>query len=146
MISCQCENPKLPVDPRREGWCAHCLRRLDPKWLSESENGDGFFVRLEEALFPGGESPEAFTRFREHCEARHEAGKERFGLDYLTRENEREALEEAADLGNYMYFTLLQSRRAGEEEEWSLALEAAHHAYLAHKCSEELAAKRRVPS
>ena len=111
-----------------------------------------FFDRLEESMFsladltadPADQSAELkdFLVFRAQCEAREKAGRDRWGDEYLTRDNCIEATEEAADLANYAMFDILQARTFGEEEDWNIALTAAKYAALAHAWSRALRKKR----
>jgi hypothetical protein len=142
-VTCSCKEPREHANPRRKGWCARCQKQIRPEVLSTATTLEEFFDRLRWALFPKGEPSARFEHFRSLCEAREGQGRESFGLSYLTRENEQEAAEEASDLSMYMHLALLQARQRGEEEEWSTALEAAHHAFLAYDFAMQHQAKRR---
>jgi hypothetical protein len=89
--------------------------------------------------------PDGYEEFRAECEARYEAGIEQFGDAYLHRDNLAESLQEASDLANYMALDVLKHIDEGGdgEEDLSLALEAARHAYKAHETARLLAARRR---
>lgn len=134
--------PRPSPNPRSPG-CNACGLPFAPEWLSSDETLAEFFSRLQEAAFPG-EAPHDFLAFRAHCEARERAGRESFGLAYLSRDNLREAMEEFADGANYFFFDTLQHlRNRGDDDDYELALTAALHAYKAHRAARELAAKRR---
>lgn len=102
-----------------------------------------FYDRLAASIFPGP-VPEDFVAFRAEAEARHVAGEDVFGDQYLRRDNKPEGREEAADLGNYALYDHLQylAGVGTEDDELALVLTAAKHGYLAHKAFQELAAKR----
>lgn len=141
-MSCACEKPRELSDPRREGTCGVCGKVFDSAWLSNDETVNAFFDRLAAGLFPGPPTAD-FESFRGHCEAREFAGRDTFGLAYLSRDNCSEALEEAVDLALYMHLDVLKHlREDGDDEDMALALTAAKHAFLAHKAVRELAAKR----
>ena len=118
--------------------------------MSDDDSVKEFYDRLEEATFTlqdlMGEKPSAelrdFRVFRAQCEERERAGRGRWGDQYLARDNCTEATEEGADLANYNMFDILQARHYNEEEDWAIALTAARHAFLAHRYSRALRAKR----
>lgn len=87
--------------------------------------------------------PDAWQTFRSLCLGREAAGRERWGAAHLTKDNLSEAVEEAADFANYLYFDLLCARRErGEHEDLSLALTACWHSYRAYLATQQLRAKR----
>lgn len=120
-----------------------CGKPLDPAWISSDKTVRGFFDRLA-GTFPGPEPPDDFVAFRRQCEARELAGRERFGHSSLAKNNCAEAMEEAADFANYMFFDVLRHLRdAGNDDDLALALTGALHAFWAYRCARELAGKRR---
>lgn len=129
---CLCPEPLVSPNPRDSG-CGKCGRRLDSTWTSNDRTMAEFFDRLASRWPPGDEPPE-FPIFRRHCLSRERAGRETFGLRFLSRNNPQEAREEAADLANYCAFDLLSSIRKGEELEEDEALTAAWHVFQAY-CS-----------
>lgn len=87
---------------------------------------------------------DAWQRFRAHVETRELAGRPVFRQVFLTRENLREAEEEAADLCLYACLDTLKARRAGlGDQDLDMALTVAHHAYKAYEGLIALRAKRR---
>ena len=137
---CQCRRPRTVGDPRKKGSCVRCGKLLGKRWTSNNENFNIFFDRLESA-FPG-EVPDSFVAFRAQCLAREYEGRERFGFTYMIRDNLAESREEAADLCMYLYLDGLAARRAGKDEEESVALTAALHCYKAYEAIRDLEAKR----
>ena len=141
MRECHCEKPAISPDPRDEGMCQRCLARPGEAWTSCDATMAEFYDRLEEAMFSLAERTApvpsadlvAFREFRTQAEIRELAGRKTFGFKHLSRDNPREATEEVADASNYILFSLMDARRKGDAEEWSLALTAAKHAALAHK-------------
>lgn len=143
MRECKCPIPnpryKTPNRPNDHERCLRCGDWINPAWTSNDQTMAEFYDRLEEAIFPLGalraptpnEELAAFREFRAQAEVREIVGRKKFGHRLHARDNPREASEEAADLANYMLFGLLVERRAGDREEWALALTAAKHAFLA---------------
>lgn len=132
MSYCRCQRPR--VNDRRPGWCRVCGVQLDRRVLSSDENFAEFFDHLLT-------SPDVHANFVNHCRAREVAGRDTFGLAYLSRENELEATEEVADYGIYLYLAMLRRKREGREVNWAKALEATRHAAIAHQLALELAAE-----
>ncbi len=129
MTGCECEVPKDKEDHqhphRRPKSCVKCGKIIPEEWTSNDTTFEEFFQRLEE-IYPGG-PPSWFAVFKGICRARELRGREVFGHSHLARDNPGEAIEEAADGLLYAFFDILDSRRHREEEEWALALTAAHH-------------------
>lgn len=71
------------------------------------------------------------------------AGRDRFGFQYLRRDNAIEAMEEASDGALYMYLDGLQAIRDGVDEEKDVALTAAYHFAQAHRYCRLLRQRRR---
>jgi hypothetical protein len=103
-----------------------------------------FYDRLQESIQGrASKPPDSFVVFREQCEARERAGRKKFEYEYLRRDNAVEALEEGADLANYMLFDSLQHIRQGEPgQDIDCELMAAYHAYKAWTFAQEARAKR----
>jgi len=138
---CKCPEPIRSSNPRYPHLCLRCCWRISPTWDSNDENVRAFFDRLE-SVFPGSAPPD-FIAFRRECERRERAGRDTFRHRYLTRDNRAEALEEAADLANYMLFDVLQHlRKTGTEDEKELALTVAFHAYESYEAVLRLGRKR----
>jgi hypothetical protein len=122
---------------------AACQGHLKPEWLSSDDTVKHFFDRLAEAMFHpailNGPGPPAwFQRFRRQCEQRELAGRDEFGVRYLSRNNRVEGQEEASDETIYSHLDILRQRREGRPEEWELALTVAkraaeNHRDLAHR-------------
>jgi hypothetical protein len=85
-----------------------------------------------------GACPDVPPGFVEHCRIRERAGRDLFGDEYLRRDNELEATEEAADFAIYMMLFLLRRRAEGREEDRSRALEAARHVAIGWRLALEL--------
>lgn len=101
---------------------------MDPEWVSSDETFNEFFDRLAESV-PGASD---FEAFRAQCAARERAGRQTFGVQYLDRRNAIEALEEAADGANYLFFHALQKVKQGRrEEDIDSDLMAAYYFYKA---------------
>ena len=144
MRECECELPvprgKTANRPHDDHWCVKCSHYINPDWTSNDETVREFYDRLEESIFPlaARTAPAAtelllsFRNFRRQAEVREMAGRSKWSTTHhLTYDNAREATEEAADLANYMMFSLLSARRNGDPEETELALTAAQHAFEA---------------
>lgn len=146
-MSCACEKPREPVDPRHKGSCM-CGKRIDPAALSTDENVRAFFDRLTEGIFPYDKlaktwKPDrAFEEFRCLCEARERAGRDTFGLAYLARKNLWDAAEEEADAVVYRHLRLLQRfHEEGDQEGMDLILEASRKSFEAFRLDREAEAR-----
>jgi hypothetical protein len=128
--ACRCKKPR--INERNPDFCRTCGVRLSEEWLSTDENVSEFF----DLVAP---SPDVHDHFIQHCRDRERAGRDEFGLSYLIRDNEHEAMEEVADFAIYMYLTGLQRRRQGRYHHEAKALEAVRHAAIAHRLAAELA-------
>jgi hypothetical protein len=104
---------------------------LNPEWLSSSE-GLNAFLQLAGADYLTAA----------HCIQRERAGREEFGLAYLTRDNPAEAMEEAADGCIYAFLQVLCDVREGESEVDFDLLDAALHFSLAHQAMTRRRARR----
>jgi hypothetical protein len=141
-MSCACPQPVASPNPRHNGDCVRCGRAIGGTWLATSES----MGELHDLLLAGKPIPD-YQAFRDHCEARELAGRPKFGLQYLDRNNAKDGLEEAADGGNYSFFDIHQLRRDGFDEDvvaWDL--NAAYHFAMAHHClRQSLAARDGTP-
>lgn len=138
---CECEVPWEGPDPRKKGTCLGCGKILRPEWISSDQTMSEFYNRLE-AIFPGPPT-RLFLAFRQQCEDRERAGRKKFGHSSLGKDNIAEAREEAADLANYMVFDGLKHRReTGDDDDISLPLTAALHAFRAYEAMAALEGKR----
>lgn len=136
---CRCASPSFSPNPRDRSadgldYCLSCSAHFDPDspWLSNNDTMAEFYDRLEESLIPLAVlstvgPPEHLRGFRAHAENRELAGRKTFAHRHLSRNNAREAQEEAADGANYCLYALLASRRNDDPEEWEIALTAAKH-------------------
>lgn len=125
MRECGCDTPADHADTHpgfRDGWCRHCGGVLADRWLSDTEDLTGF-LNLAQADYQSVA----------HCQIRELAGRDQFGLAYLTRNNPAEAQEEAADGQIYCYLEVLKDRRSGESDVDFDLLDAARHFALAHQ-------------
>jgi hypothetical protein len=135
-VTCQCSKPIQSLNRVRHGdMCLRCGRQVTGDWVADDDTMGDFFDRLAEGmslaldLDPG----HPFEFFRRHCLARERAGRERFRLQYLARENAIDAMEEAADLANYCSFGQMVHRRSGSHDSVHLLM-AAHFAAKAYEC------------
>lgn len=138
-FECKCSPPRPYPAPHKKHTCVRCLGLVSSEWTSSDSNLAAFFGRLEEAA---PDSPLWMERVREQCEQRERAGRERFGWEYLSRNNATEATEEAADGLLYMYLDALRARRDGDDDLSDVALTAAYHFAQAHRFSRMLNEKR----
>ena len=127
---------------------------MDPAWVSSNQTMQHIFAGLARSAKPGeavqknpatgaDELSDDFLAFWAECRAREAAGRERFGLSYLERNNENEALEEWTDGANYLAFSHLRAvRDEGDDEHTDLVLTAMYHAFKAHQATRELRRKR----
>jgi hypothetical protein len=141
LCACSTPHPQYVTEnrPRGDQFCA-CGGYIDPEWTSNNQTTGRFYNRLASAVPVPGEE---YQVFRIDAEARELAGRERFGLSFLGRDNLPEAREEAADGANYFFFDHLQQvRREGVDDDFDLVLIGAHHFYLAHKTARALRARR----
>jgi hypothetical protein len=127
MSHCRCQSPRL--NERRPEYCRTCGVRLNPRWLSNDETLAAF--QTEVARLPGVTPGILIDSHR-----RERAGRVEFGLRYLGRDNDAEALEEYADGLIYAHLSRLNDIRAGIEELDPDLLDAAHHAALAYAAIE----------
>lgn len=146
--TCTCAAPLPSKNPRSLTTCNSCGFWVDPELLNLDRHVAEFFDRLAEALFPydkfTGDLITApwWDDFREHVVMRELAGREKFGLSYLERDNPAEAAEEATDLALYMLLDGIRAKRDGIDPEEDVALTAAYHAAQAHRYARMIVAKR----
>lgn len=124
---CHCQHPRL--NDRRPEFCRCCGARHLPAAISSDRTMMEWQTRL--ANLPGV-TPDGLL----HAIQRERAGRDEFGLLYLTRRNAEEGKQEAADGMNYSFFAWLQDRRNGTEDIDPDLLDAAHHFALAHAALE----------
>lgn len=149
-----CSKPRESVNPRKKGSCLSCGRMFDPKWIVSDRTMSDIFDRLARSM-QYGEAIEKdpvtghdaltddFLSFWAECQARERAGREKFGLTYLVRDNETEALEEFTDGANYLAFSSLQAVRSeSDDDEIDLVMTAMYHAFKGHQAARRLRAKR----
>lgn len=147
-MSCTCDKPEHSINPRHTEHCVKCSKLIAEEGYAPSDANLGeFFERLAEGSFPAyGRTLDRktiskwfFNLFRE-CQGRMRAGNKMpdYKYRYLSRNNPREAQEEAADLVNYLFLETLRRRRLGEDEEESLALTGALYAAKAYEIAAEM--------
>ena len=134
MSFCRCEHPRQ--NDRRPEYCRKCGVRFDPRTLCSDENLAAFFARLVE--LPGVEAKVLLQ-----AQQRERAGRGEFGMKYLGRDNDAEALEEYADGLIYAHLSHLNDVRDGATEIDPNLIEAAHHAALAYAAIERRMQRRR---
>jgi hypothetical protein len=135
-VICQCPKPVQSLNAERHGqMCLKCGRQVRGDWVADDETMWDFFDRLAEGMnLPVDLDPgHPFEYFRRHCLARERAGRDRFRLQYLARENAVDAMEEAADGANYSAFGQMVHRRMGVHDSVHLLM-AAHHFAKAYEC------------
>jgi hypothetical protein len=97
---------------------------------------------LHDLLIAGRPIPD-YQAIRDHAEAREFAGREKFGMRYLSRDNCSEALEEAADGLNYVWFEEHRLRRTAPDPDVSAWLmNAAYFFSMAHQALRQAMAAR----
>jgi hypothetical protein len=133
MRTCHCSKPV--TRHRSPKSCLRCLGEIEDRWLSSDENTAAFLGRVA-AL------PEVTGPALHHAQKRERAGRETFGFAYLSRDNDREGLEEAADGLIYAALSWLCDRRTGREDIDPDLLDAAHHFALAHAALERRLARK----
>lgn len=145
---CRCEVPIFSLNRARNGdMCLRCGRQIFGDWVADDDTMGDFFDRLAEGMGLSLDLDPAhpFEFFRRQCLNRERAGRERFRLRYLGRNNPVDATEEAADLANYCAFGTMVRRREGGHDSPHLMM-AAHYAAKAHECLlRELAERRGTP-
>jgi hypothetical protein len=147
-VNCRCLKPQPAKNPRKLHDCEKCGYHIPPEWLRIDAQVTEFFDRLAESQFPYGAdgelvTPDWWDDFRSHCKLREWSGREKFGLDYLARDNPVEATEEATDGALYMLLDGLRAQREGWDEEKDVALTCAFHFAQAHRYARMMLAKRR---
>lgn len=136
---CRCPKPAPFSPPAKAHTCCRCGFWINPTWGSTDENVNAFFGRLEEST-PSGEW--WLEPFVDHCKRREHAGRKKFGLEYLVRDNPAEGLEEACDGALYAHLDVLQAKRAGNDDDMDAALTAAYHFGKAYEALLRLREKR----
>jgi len=126
MNYCQCERPRAGRNP---DFCGYCLIRHNPRIISTDRHMTEFLTEL--AKQPGPTAPAI-----RHAQKRERSGRTEFGLSYIGRDNDLEALEEAGDGIAYAYLSWLNDRRAGTDDIDPNLLDAAHHFAQAHAALE----------
>lgn len=142
-MPCECEVPRDKQSRpgfQPEESCVKCGKIIPADWTSNDQTVEEFFGRLRDT-FP--EAPEWLDEYERFTRAREAWGREHFGHRHLSRDNPLDGMEEAADGALYAFFDILQDRRAGDEEEWGLALTAAKHFAEAYHALKML--RRREP-
>jgi hypothetical protein len=127
--------------PRGDQFC-NCGGYIDPSWASTDKTMGEFYDRLEilptnrEAV-PGTDvyvPTPAFKLFRMDAMAREFAGRRKFGLRFLGRNNPKDAQEEATDGANYAAFEIVkQENRHGNDTATDLLLRAAQKFFEAYE-------------
>lgn len=137
-MTCACPKPTEHPNPRCSDTCVKCGRALEGDWLATSES----MGELHDLLLEGRPIHD-YAGFRQHAEAREFAGRTKFGLAYLSKDNCADGLEEAADGGNYSFFEIHKARREGEDPDiTALCLDAAYHFAQAHASLRQAMASR----
>lgn len=127
-MSCPCPRPLMTPNPRCAGNCVKCGKRIEGDWVVTTESMD----TLHALLVEGRPIPD-YETFRAHAAAREYAGRQKFGYQYLSRDNAADGLEEAADGANYAFFELHKMHRTEyDQDSAALLLDAAYHFAQAH--------------
>jgi hypothetical protein len=145
--TCTCSTPHRAYAtenrPRGDQFCV-CGGYIEPSWASTDKTMGEFYDRLEilptnrEAV-PGVDPPvyvptPAFKLFRMDAMAREFAGRRKFGLRFLGRNNPKDAQEEATDGANYAAFEIVkQENRHGNDTATDLLLRAAQKFFEAYE-------------
>jgi hypothetical protein len=139
---CRCAEPReeITATGRRTGKCRSCLCQIEPHWTSSDRTFAFFYGELNRV-------PGVSPNFIRQALEREREGRDHFGLRYLNRDlrnNPAEAMEEAADGGNYCFFEYLaEVREGGSSQPAADLLEAAHHFAKAYAALERVRANRR---
>jgi hypothetical protein len=144
---CHCTTPHRAYStenrPDGDQWCV-CGGYIDPSWASTDKTMAAVYDRLEilptnRELVPGTDPPAyvptpAFKLFRMDALAREFAGRRKFGLRFLGRNNPKDGQEEAADGANYAAFEIIkQENRHGNDAATDLLLRAAQKFFEAYE-------------
>jgi hypothetical protein len=144
---CTCPIPHrgyaTEVRPRGDQFCT-CGGYIEPSWASTDKAMDEFYDRLEilptnREPVPGTDPPvyvptPAFKLFRMDALAREFAGRRKFGLRFLGRNNPKDGQEEATDGANYAAFEIIkQENRHGNDAATDLLLRAAQKFFEAYE-------------
>lgn len=149
-MSCDCPEPQIAADPRRKG-CARCLRPIDfdGDWVVNDRTHNEFLDRCQEALgkalgWPEDKPPpREWQHFRYLAMTREQEGREKFGLEYLGRDNIKAGAEESTDGANYTFFETRKAIRLGRDPAWDLALTAAYHDFMAYRARLQMQSRQR---
>jgi hypothetical protein len=146
-VSCTCEVPNEPADPRHAGECCKCGRPITGPGISTDETLAEFFDRLEAGMFhlkaPAKERA-FFRQVKALAKHREREGRVKFGLDYLGHDAMANVAEEAVDAVLYLYLRGLRTRReTGEDEGLDLLLQASSQFIGALETAMQYPAKRR---
>jgi hypothetical protein len=139
--TCTCPVPAESPNPRTTS-CNRCAKPIDydADWVVNDRTHNEVLNRVEQALraadpeeWPKDKPPPiAWVHFRNMCFERERNGRERFGFEYLTRDNSAAGAEESTDGSNYTYMETRRFIREGRTVPWDLALKAIYHDYMAY--------------
>jgi hypothetical protein len=116
--TCTCPTPhrgyRTEYRPRGDQFCT-CGGYIEPAWCSTDKTMGEIYNRLaainrttDPATGQEGVT-EIFDQFRIEALAREFAGRDKFGLRFLGRDNIRDGFEEATDGANYAAFEIIKS-------------------------------------
>jgi hypothetical protein len=144
---CTCPTPhrgyRTENRPRGDQFCV-CGGYIDPSWCSNDKTMGEIYDRLtllnrEVVPHPATGEPtevvtEIFDQFRIEALAREFAGRDKFGLRFLGRDNIRDGWEEATDGANYAAFEIIKSvNRRGDDSGEDYLLRAMQKFFEAYE-------------
>jgi hypothetical protein len=144
-VICACPVPVQSLNRARHGdVCLKCGRMARGDWIADDDTIPAWFDRLAESMnLPLDQDPgHPFEFFRRHAVNRERAGRDRFRLSYLGRDNAVEGMEEAVDGSMYAALEDMRDKRAGRSPSVHLLM-AAMYAAKMHECFMRHRAERR---
>jgi hypothetical protein len=144
---CKCRIPRPDSNPRREDACVVCGAKIPADWSSSrlTEYLDRLAESMPRVWGPNpGTFVDTWNAFRAQCENREHAGRDKFGFQFLGRDNTADAFEEFADGANYAAFDSLRYLRYNQwDSEVDLVLTAMQKSYEAYEALAHLRERRR---
>lgn len=128
MSECRCRKPLVTADPRHKNICGRCAHPIKGPGISTDETAREFFDRLEAGIFPirtPAKERRSFHAIRKLAEDRERAGRDEFGVDYLSHDWLGNVSEEIADVLVYLYLRDLRTvRETGGHDGLAILLQA----------------------
>jgi transcription initiation factor TFIIIB Brf1 subunit/transcription initiation factor TFIIB len=112
----RCETACVPsTNPRREHVCVRCARVIETRERDRELEAELFTLAAELNERAHGEHPGSFAS---RVFDRLEMGQQRYGDEYLHRDNLTEAAEETPDAAAYVLLELHRLRPTVDEDDW----------------------------